>query len=280
MIKYKKYKKQISRKRRVNFLRSKFFWVGILSLSVLSVVVYIFFFSGFFFVKEVLISGNQKSSKQDMQNIVQDYFYSGSVIVNKNIFLANFGTISKTILQGFPIVADVKIARIFPDTITLKVTERQKVATFCAPDNNASSTDGQRDNLEQCFFVDKNGVIFEQTNAKNIYQPEIKNGNEQNNLPLGQQVMDKDLLASILDVFAKIKDLNINVSNITIASPDRINVLTVDGWQMYFDPTQDLDWQTTKLKAVLDDSIPVDKRSSLDYIELRFGNLAPFKYRD
>jgi len=65
-----------------------------------------------------------------------------------------------------------------------------------------------------------------------------------------------------------------------MVSQDRINVQTEQGWKIYFNPQEDISWQITKLSSVLEKEIPPEDRENLEYIELRFGNLAPFKYKD
>jgi len=57
----------------------------------------------------------------------------------------------------------------------------------------------------------------------------------------------------------------------------------IGGWEIYFNlqkDQKDIDWQLVKLRAVLEEKIPSENRKDLEYIELRFGNFAPYKYKD
>jgi len=72
---------------------------------------------------------------------------------------------------------------------------------------------------------------------------------------------------------------NISVKEFIISSEGKFTALAEDGWEIYFDLAGDVQWQLTKLRAVLSEKIPLEKREDLGYIELRFGNFAPFKYK-
>ncbi len=81
-----------------------------------------------------------------------------------------------------------------------------------------------------------------------------------------------------MEILLGVKELGVLVEEISVISEERINVKTSQGWEIYFNPKKDLEWQLRKLGADLDEFIPLEKRKDLEYIELRFGNLAPFKY--
>jgi len=73
---------------------------------------------------------------------------------------------------------------------------------------------------------------------------------------------------------------NLKILEVSIISEERLNAKTSEGWEIYFNLEGDINWQLTKLGAVLEKEIPPEKRENLEYIDLRFGNFAPFKYRD
>ena len=50
-----------------------------------------------------------------------------------------------------------------------------------------------------------------------------------------------------------------------------------EGWEIYFTQEEDRSWQETKLREVLEKQIPPEKRSRLQYIDVRFGNQAYVK---
>jgi len=97
---------------------------------------------------------------------------------------------------------------------------------------------------------------------------------------LGDRIIAKEQISKILEIGTKLKDnFKIPIEEILVVSDERLNVKTSEGWQIYFDPQKDLNWQLTKLSAVLKEEIPPEKRADLEYIELRFGNFAPYKLK-
>jgi hypothetical protein len=103
---------------------------------------------------------------------------------------------------------------------------------------------------------------------------------QKRNLKLGERAVTKEKISKILEIKSKLEDiLKIQIKKADLISEKRLNVKTFEGWDIYFNLKKDLDWQLTKLKAVLDEKIPEEKRKDLEYVDLRFGNLAPFKYK-
>jgi len=92
-------------------------------------------------------------------------------------------------------------------------------------------------------------------------------------------MIERDYLEKILKIQKYLfEELKLGTKEFLVFS-QRLNVKTDEDWEIYFDPRGDLNWQLTKLNSVLKEKIPPEKRKDLEYIELRFGDLAPFKYR-
>ena len=58
-----------------------------------------------------------------------------------------------------------------------------------------------------------------------------------------------------------------------LVSNSRFNAKTQEGWEIYFNPKENLDWQLTELALVLKQKIPPDERKNLEYIDLRFNKV-------
>ena len=108
----------------------------------------------------------------------------------------------------------------------------------------------------------------------------IRNSVEIEKIDLGEKAIGKEDLSKILAVSSKLSDFKIPVKEFLIVSEEKLEVLTSEDWKIYLSLRADIDWQMTKLRAVLEEKIPPENRKNLEYIELRFGNLAPLKYRD
>lgn len=145
---------------------------------------------------------------------------------------------------------------------------------------------------EQCFSLDIEGIIFKESHLEKGL---IKIKDEQNVTPLilGERVIEKDFLDKILEIqskiseelkmFSKAEDFSAHGGQIKlkefVISTERLNVKTLEGWEIYFDLQNEIEWQLTKLKMVLEREIPSEKRKDLDYIDLRFGNYSYYKYK-
>jgi len=245
--------------------------LGILILIIFGGFFYLICLASPFQIKEVKIAGNSKVSTESLQGAVRGqierrvFFFS-----SKSIFLVNLNKITENISSNFPHIAGVKIRRDFPDALNVVVLERVGLIVWCQ--------------TGQCFLLDKEGVIFDPVRndisdgAEEIFK--IENLSLIPELKLGEKVIEKEKLNKILETESKLKNnFKIAISQIAVVSRERWNIKTFEGWEIYLDPEKDLDWQLTKLYSVLEKEIPSEKRGNLEYIELRFGNFAPYKYR-
>ena len=92
--------------------------------------------------------------------------------------------------------------------------------------------------------------------------------------------MEEELISKILKISSELENLKVQILEANLVSDERINLKTSEDWEIYFDPQKDMNWQLTKLKVDLENLIPFERRKDLEYIELRFGDSAPFKYKD
>jgi len=260
----KKYRKPYRVKKKKPIFRDRFFWLGILIFVVIVGIFYLICFSPFFQIKEIKISGNQKVPTGDLENIIQNQivrnlFFSQT----KSIFLVNLNIIKTATLEKFPQLAKINLKRSFPDTMLIEIEERKPIAIFCQE--------------EQYFFIDGEGIIFEEVSEADPQWLQIKNLTLTTNSKLGEEAIKKEKLSQVLEIESKVKG-NLKILEVSIISEERLNAKTSEGWEIYFNLESDLNWQLTKLGAVLEKEIPLEKRENLEYIDLRFGNLAPFKY--
>jgi len=264
----KKYRKPYRVKKKKPIFRNRFFGLGILIFVVIVGIFYLIYFSSFFQIKEIKISGNQKVLTENLQKVIQNQIEKKILShPSKSIFLINLKEINEMVLERFPQLAKVNLKRSFPDTMLIEIEERKPVAIFL-----------QNENI---FFIDREGIIFEQVVDVKPQQIIIRNLDATKELKLGEKVIEKELLSKILEIEFKLKtDLKIESPEILVVSEERLNVKTSEGWEIYFNLEGDINWQLTKLGAVLEKEIPLERRKDLEYIDLRFGNLAPFKYRD
>lgn len=266
----RRYKKPYRLRKRKSILKSRFFWLAILILIIFGGIFYLICFYSFFQVKEIKISGNEKVSSENLENLLTGKINQKILFFSsESIFLANFSEIKKEILKDFLLVEEINLERKLPHTILLQVKERKPAAIFC-PIRKSTISNGVNQN-DNCFFVDKKGIIFEPIDQNNLTRNDlvILKKEVEGEMNLGETIAAQEKISKILEVSLKLKDLKIPFEEILIVSEERINVKTSEGWQIYFNPERDLNWQLTKLKVVLEeDYLPQE------YIDLRFGDRA------
>ncbi|XOB40656.1 MAG: cell division protein FtsQ/DivIB [Candidatus Nealsonbacteria bacterium] len=273
----RKYRKPHRIKKKQPFFKKKYFWSTFFVFVFSVLVVYLLVFSSFFQVENIIISGNEKVSKQEIVKVIERELAEKKLFfLEKNIFLADLNKTKEDILNEFSKVGKVRLKQVLPDTIDCIVEERVEVATFCK--DYESDNEEIRLIREECFLLDREGIVFEMVLDNNFQLPKIKSPDSENKSAIGEKVIETDLVSKILEIFSELENSDILIGDILIVSEERINVRVLDGFEIYFNPKKDLYWQFTKLKAVLEKYIPLDKRKDLEYIDLRFGNLAPFKY--
>lgn len=243
-------------KRKKSIFRNRFFWLGILVLIMAGAIFYFFFLSDFFKIEKVIVTGEGKVSKEQIISIVPP----------RNIFLINPGKIKEEILNKFPQITEVEIKRSFPDALNIVVVERLAVANWCQS--------------EQCFLLDKEGIIFELIETESQPEGIVIRDLQEKEINLGEKVIEKEQLSQILEMEFELKDLKILVGEFIISSEDKLTAVIDEGWEIYFNLQENIEWQLTKLGAVLEEKIPLQERVNLEHIELRFGNFAPYKLKD
>lgn len=264
MAQYRYLKKFHGFKKKKSILKNRFFWLSILLLLILGGIFYLFFFFSYFQIKEIKISENNKVKAEAIKSQV-DKKISQKILFwqSQSIFLANLNEISGIILNSIPEIAAVDLKKKFPQTLEVKIKERESVAVF-------SSDSGD-------FLIDKEGVIFESFSSEQSDLLKIKKSDSEGKKAPGEKVLEAGLLSKALTIFDKLKKMDIALKEIFIVSKDRLNFKTSDGYDIYFDPEKDIDWQLIKLESAFRKEISKEKRNNLEYIDLRFGNFAPYK---
>lgn len=260
------YKKPYRIKKKKSIFRNRFFWIAILVLIIFGGIFYLVCFSSTFQVKDTEISGNQKIQTQDIENLIKEKINKKLLFFpQKSIFLVDSNEIVESLSEKFLQADSVILKRRLPATLIVEIQERLPLGVWCQGEN--------------CFYIDREGIIFEENPSKTEFI--IKSQEQRTQAFLGEKVIEKDILESIFEIQRKLKEnLKIDIKEIIILAKERINAETSEGWEIYFDPTGDINWQLTKLSLVLEKEIPPERRKDLEYIELRFGNFAPYKYRD
>ena len=245
MKKYKYKKSYRTKKKRsvFNVFKNKFFWLGLLFFIILSGLTYLFIFSSVFQIKNITVLGTEKTSAEEIRIIISNN--------TKNIFLADLEKIDRMILEKYRQIGNVDIKSDLPDVLLVQIEERKPVAVISK--------------YEGYFFIDKEAVIFEEIPEKPLEMLIIKSEKD---------LIQKEQLDHVLKINSVLRnDLKIPIEEILIKSEKRIDVETMEGWSIYFNPKKDLDWQLEEFGILLKEKISLENRENLEYVDLRFEKI-------
>lgn len=260
---YRKTKKSYRVKRKKKILKSRFFWFSLLILISFLAVSYFICFHSFFQIKEVEISGNQKVSSENIKSSVEINLPRKILLSNsKSIFLIDLKKVEESILRKFPQVNRVNFDRDFPSKLIILIEEKKPVAIL--------------EKGEDSYFLDQEGVIFEKVLEKRAWLI-IKDPNLNQDIGLGEGVIERGKLSQILEIQSELKELKIEISLAEIVNQQRVNVRTLEGWDIYFNLEDDISRQVFNLDLVLKEKISSEQRGNLEYVDLRFGNQVYYK---
>ena len=85
------------------------------------------------------------------------------------------------------------------------------------------------------------------------------------------------LSAQILEIQSDLKELKIGIDLAEIVNQQRVNIRTLEGWEVYFNLEDGVSQQIFNLDIVLKEKISPEERENLEYVDLRFGNQIYYK---
>jgi cell division septal protein FtsQ len=253
------------RRRHLSILKNRFFWDFVLFLIFGCLIFYFIFLSPVFKIKEIRIAGPKNIPYHEIRTLLDKklqlsflYFFQ-----KNSFFLINSKKIESEILNKYPEIKEVNLKKKFPKTLILEVKKRQPVGVWCLAEN-------------ECFLIDKEGIIFQSAN--------LESGKQANLIPifsenyeikkLGEKIISEEKMSQILKIKDTLKEkMKINIEKFTLKSPERLNVKTTEGWEIYFDLSTDINLALTKLRLLFEKEIPPEIRKTLHYIDLRFSKV-------
>jgi cell division septal protein FtsQ len=267
-------------KRKKTIFQYPAFWLTIVFTFIGSGLFYLICFSSVVQIKNIRIEKEMIDVSPGINLISDQIIQDINILVEKeitkkifskeirSILLVDNKNIIKKITTQFPEIYQIDIEKKFSQGfINFYLSRKRGLARWCQEDS--------------CFLIDKLGIIFSQTSEIDQELFKITKPSDQDELVINRKMIESSDLVKILDIYSKIDktdDLKLTIKEFEIESEEKINLITDQGWKIYINPKGDIDWQLTKLKASLKE-VTFDNRKKLEYIELRFNNFAPYKYR-
>lgn len=220
-----------------------------------------------FQIEQYEINGNYAVEKSEIESRLNNalsgfYFY---FIPRKNYFLVMTGSIQKNLFDAFPRIEEVSVKKKPFSSLSIQIKEREPWAVYCS---------------QKCFFIDKSGFAYEESfiNSGNLIKL-IKGDDD--NISIGKYAINNETINIFSNVENKINLLGLgSVTEYGLSSklPEELKIKTGGGFYLLFNSTDNWDKIFTVLETVLSEEIK-EKRTNLDYIDLRFGNKVFYKFK-
>lgn len=255
--KFRKYRRFRKKK---SILKSRFFRDFVLIPALVILVFYFFFLSEIFKIKEIQIFAPEDISKEEIQTVLEIklkapflYFFH-----KNSFFLVHSKKIEEEISNEYPEIKEVNLKKEFPKTLILEIKKREAAGIWCFSEEN-------------CFLIDSDGIIFRGSTLEDLMVIFLKDGEIKN---LGEEIIPKEKMNQLLGIHNELEEgLQVDVEKLTLSSENRLDVKTVEGWEIYFDLSGDINLALTKLGLLLEKEIPPQARENLQYIDLRFSKV-------
>ena len=232
---------------------------------------YFLFFSGYFSIRAVSVSGVDSALAEEIKKISWAELEGSALFVSRrNVLLFSTNEISEKIKNEIPTLEVVTVKKRFIHNIAIEAKLREKKGIACA---EAERT--------QCFYFDKNGVIFEES-------PEIVGAaillfrdNSVFDSPLPAEKYSKTTVDFADNIKEKLfEKTGVSITYFTFLNNDGdIEAQTDKGFKIMMTVDGQAEEQARIIKSVLENEIK-DKINSLDYIDLRVENRAYYKLRE
>ncbi len=243
------------RRKKNSILKNRFFQIAIILIVVIPAIFYVIALADFIQIKEIKIESEYHSPEKVRSivanNINQQLF---GVFDSRSIFLAPLGAVEKYIAAEIPEIRQATISRVFFDSLEIELTIREPVALYCSAGKTA------------CFAIDEEGYLFEQKDrpvASEITIIDLSN----HGITIKTEALEPRLLTIITTIN---KTLGEDIAEYIIFSPKRLDLVSEQGWRVYFNLAKDMEVELAKLKFLLEEEIPGELLEDLEYIDLRF----------
>lgn len=226
-----------------------------------------FFNISYLRIKKVSLEGNSSLSTEKILSEVSDYLKGKyfHIFPRDNILILPKEAIISNLLSKFPRMKEVSLTKNFPDSISVKIKERQQEAILCIN--------------EECAFIDENGYVFEKAPyfSGDVY---LKFFDERESSPgtIGLQLIPEEQFKKLIDFKDLVSRENIKISKIILKKEGIYEIDISEGWYILLNEQNEPKISYENLKITLDSKVK-ENRQNLEYIDLRFGNKVFYKFK-
>lgn len=227
-------------------------------------------------IKSVTIVGNKVTDSYLVEKLVKEQIagYYLWFFPKANFLIYPKGKIKDKLTSEFKIFKEVSISLKGIKTLEIKVLEREGKYTWCG--------NSFTDSPEKCYFMDENGYIFDVAPyfSGDVYLKFFGKGE------LGVN-FSPDIFSKLISFRDNIEKLEIKTSSLSVKDDGDIELYLANSSQntpkIIFKTNSDFEKILGNLQAILaTEPLQSDfkkKYSSLEYIDLRFGNKVYYRFK-
>lgn len=156
---FKIFKSNLSKLRlpKIKFGKKRLAGAVVLALAVLGV--YLAIFSGYFTIKNIIVSGNESIEKNKIEEAAQSRLSSKiyGFIPGNNLLFADKKKIAEKLAGDFSEIEKIEIMRKFPDKLEIAIKEKIPALIWCRTN---------------CYFINNQGVAFLQADGQDAANPD------------------------------------------------------------------------------------------------------------
>lgn len=251
---------------------------GGINISVAAVVagflilgaIYILFYSPFFKVENVIVSGGVSISEEDIQSVVNEKVLSQRSLLlfsAQNIFMLPSEKAEREILGAFPSMYHVDVVKDFPNVLRVEVSERESKFIWQVESGN--------------YLIADDGIAIgdaSQIHIESKEKPLIRS--ERNNpVELGQAVTNLRIIrfVEILEEkFQQKTEIIVDAYVLPSAQAGEIHIISESGVKIMFNLESSADDQIENLVLLIDQELN-GSVAGLEYIDMRVGSWIYYK---
>lgn len=218
---------------------------------------YVFLRSSFFQVDQVVVTGNQQVTTDEIMTLV------GSV-ARQNIWEVDTGELEAR-LRRVPLVAAAYVDRRLPGTIAVQVTERQEAAVVPFD--------------QEYLAVDISGVMLGSYSSLDGIKVPLLTGLRLEGEPRAGRVLPCVQLPRVLPVLEAVQAQAPEMIGEIAVRPEGIDMYTIEGVRVKIGDVGNLQQKLDLLTEIYQENLETGEIWSLEYIDLRYPAAPVLKYR-
>lgn len=246
--------------------------------AIIFAFIFVAFFAGiaaffripYFQVEKIEISGNSLVNTNDLIEAVKiklDGKYLG-LFPKRNIFIMPKGKSLTMLPQEFKRIKNINIDKKYFSAIAVKIEERSNSALFCQKEN--------------CAYADESGFVFEKapyfSGAVFLKLIDQRWPDKVIEDFMGSNLIEESEFKKILEFGGLTAKTGGGITEVVLKKENIYEFYTKEGWKIILNDKNEPQSAYLNLTTALDSNIK-DKRTKLDYIDLRLGNKIYFKYK-